>query len=105
MVEKKHSPERNRFEGMDCLHVAQDRAQWRALVNTTMSHQVALLAGIVLAVFTTICYIHVPWSFLSCGSRVKFLKMRVLKIQDECCLYSIKQFCLVLFWTPLKRGK
>jgi hypothetical protein len=28
------------WEGMDWVHLAQDRDQWRALVNTAMKHRV-----------------------------------------------------------------
>jgi hypothetical protein len=28
------------WEGVDCMYMAQDRSQWRALVNRVMNHRV-----------------------------------------------------------------
>jgi hypothetical protein len=33
------------WEGVDCMHLAQDRDQWRSLVNTVMNHRVPQKAG------------------------------------------------------------
>jgi hypothetical protein len=33
------------WEGVDCSHVAQDRDQWRAVVNTVMNLGVPQMAG------------------------------------------------------------
>jgi hypothetical protein len=37
--------DRKRWESVDSIHVAQDREQWRALVNTVMNLRVQRKAG------------------------------------------------------------
>jgi hypothetical protein len=33
------------YVGLDCIHVAQDRSQWRILVNAVMSFRGSIKAG------------------------------------------------------------
>jgi hypothetical protein len=42
-----------RWDGMDCIDLAEDRDQWRVLVNTVMNCRVSLNVGKFLSICTT----------------------------------------------------
>jgi hypothetical protein len=45
-----------RWDGMDWIDLAQDREQWRALVNTVMNHQVPYNVKKFFSSWTTGCF-------------------------------------------------
>jgi hypothetical protein len=44
------------YEGVNCIHLAQDRVQWRALLNPSMSLRVPKYAGNFLTIYTTVSF-------------------------------------------------
>jgi hypothetical protein len=50
------------WEGMDWIHLAQDRDQWQALVNTEMNVQVPYSVGNLLSSYWLFKMDQTPWS-------------------------------------------